>query len=681
MRLLPHINTRARIGETDFNFTNETLSYEIQKRTEIESDYGIISTIATTNPASPLYVIEDITGSNDLTVSSGGSVTPEGNIVYSNEEVALDISENGVEYTVFIEYNLAGIDSVASRYSKYEPKFFERLENAKVLVNTSQIEVDIAQCGSLNNPEVIQIDKTVNLSDPKTYTQDRLNNIVKLAVVSKTDGTIFISFDGTEVRPWYSPNDIVHRSKIGTGTPTDSNPHGIGISDFTVGPLSLFDFNQRSGGIVSKDVDFPGSVGRRVDLTQVATDAGGQVTFVTNSDNENKGVASTRPYSVAKVEDVNGNQYAFSYNKETGVLNIYEANTGIKYNIITFIVDACTPYISTSELAIITPNENEAVITEGVAVNTIDSNEISFKSNVIDRTFRCYLNESKEVVSNPSILGAFSIGSNTPENTVKDISADNLGETKIEVGFKTDNSSAAFSIEISGTLTDGSEATEEIDMGVVFASTTHIGSTEQYFNSVTSWKLIKTGTTELDVPSDTKLIFYANKSYGDRRRLAAICDVTLSGDEWSMKDKRIVTPAVNYQVPSQFPVNALNGSVAMESADRLKYADPEVETLDDIRNSIEYTSRMINLSTFDLSGVTTLSLLIKQTHAGSVDSIIINEYSAPGTLSSTVNSGTTTVEEKNDIAIIDLDLTGVSSSHGVIIEINGSFLSYSIALR
>jgi len=77
-------------------------------------------------------------------------------------------------------------------------------------------------------------------------------------------------------RPWFSPIDLQHRNQIGTGTVTDTNPHGTSANDLTIGDLSIFQLNLDHGMVVAKDRSIAKVPGYRCTsaITQISVDDG-----------------------------------------------------------------------------------------------------------------------------------------------------------------------------------------------------------------------------------------------------------------------------------------------------------------------------------------------------------------------------------------------------------------------
>ena len=700
MRQLPYLNFRVPVGETDLKFTNETISYEIQQRTKILSEYGIVSEVNTINSSSPLMVSLNEEDSK-VVIGSGGAVTSDGNIVYSYAEVQLDLEVSDDWYTVFIEYDTIGVDSTLSRYNKYEPKYFERLEKAIELINSTQSDIDTIKCGSSGEPTVIKIDKSSNLTDQKTYTRDRLNNIVKLALVQRTVTTTTLIIEGSDIRPWFSPKDIVHRSKVGSGAITDNNPHGLGISDFTVGPLTLFDIVQNNGKVISNDVDFPTIPGKKVTLT-ITSSASSifTINFMTDADNGNTNISNTRPYSINKITNVGGTvEYAFTYDKNLGTLTVFEAD-GSSLKIVAFIADAGTPFASSSNsIKIIHPNENEVIITEGLAINTIEDDEVFLSGSVVERDFRCYVNSDKQLISNPGVLGTYAILNPSYYQTDTVLNSDEIGKSKIQLGINTnDIISSKFIVKIKGILaTTGAEVEESLDIAnkVTINTTDYLITSTNVYTSLTSFSLEADTTGAYVVPTDARMTIYNFRTYESRRRMAAICDVNhKESGIVSFKDKRIAVPSIQ-QVEQSFipPSRAIASTydsgllMASENYNLLKLVDPELEEFDSGLNCDYYSSRMIRFRQTTLSNFTTYMLRVVIKIANDIPESELPEdflkpatvylYSAVGSL---ISTSTAIYYYNTDIGELRITFSGVTALYGCKFNFSSNFIHYSVYL-
>jgi hypothetical protein len=123
--------------------------------------------------------------------------------------------------------------------------------------------------------------------DKTLFSGDTLADSVVLASIVWTDSDVPLvltddSYGYSFVRPWFSAVDVEHRSAVGSGTVSSTNPHGVGLSDLTVGSMTLYDQLTNSGMILSKAMSVPGVPGYicfdQFDATTIKTDIDGTVT-------------------------------------------------------------------------------------------------------------------------------------------------------------------------------------------------------------------------------------------------------------------------------------------------------------------------------------------------------------------------------------------------------------------
>lgn len=85
-------------------------------------------------------------------------------------------------------------------------------------------------------------------------------------------------------RPWFSVVDLQHRSLVGTGTYSPTNPHQTSANDLTVGDLSMFQLHLDHGVVVVKDKSIakvPGTRCTSAITTVLVDDAAGTATGFT----------------------------------------------------------------------------------------------------------------------------------------------------------------------------------------------------------------------------------------------------------------------------------------------------------------------------------------------------------------------------------------------------------------
>lgn len=690
VRKLPYPNWRTPLTESDLSFLGDITTQEIQERTKAFSNYGIVSNVDPLTASSPLQVTV-APNNRELSVGVGTAITPGGNIVMNKEEIKLNIPTENEEYTVFIEYDLIGIDRKLTRYNTYEPSVYNRIEDAQEFVNSSEYDVNSVVCEKGKQRTPIKIDKSANLARTELYPVERLENIVKLGTAIKTnegsDTVVLLTLDGTGLRPWFSAHDVIHRSKLGSGLPTDSNPHGIALSDLTVGNLTLFDMMQDGGFIVSKDYMFPHYPGREVTVQVTYTLASSGITFkpVENAKKKQNGTYGTtiKPYKIGYIyaEGQPDVQFPFTYNFETGYLSIQGIDPQwSKYNIVCYVVDCLTPYnpqeMAINGIRVAAPSKYEVAITGGIALNTIQNNEISFDGNVTPMDFTCYLNEEGNVISNPGILGKFSLG-DVESDEDQTFTVNNFGTAKIGIGLRTYNQ-ANFAIEVKGILEDGSEDTDTIIIDTNSWPYTYFSS--KYFVSISSWKIVQNGSNSLTVPEDSQIVFYAFRNWESRRRLAEICVVNHPGSGGGSiyyKDTRNIGFTLNpvAQFANPYPIPDGYEILALESAREMRY----IHTGDILKYNTAmsprgtYKSRMFYIPTSD---PVTLTVYIEETYPNSVNGMVWETYFSPGSY-----LGENWFSWSGGVGGIRIGTLGLAGNQYGFLKIEGSFRNYTLAYK
>lgn len=115
--------------------------------------------------------------------------------------------------------------------------------------------------------------KVLAAADYNDLSQNIRNHTVALAVVNMmpvdpaagggAEAVVDLSrVNYAFIRPWFSPIDIAHRMRLGSGTETEGNPHRMSLNDLaaTAG-LSLYELENSIGIVLAKDVSVSGVPG------------------------------------------------------------------------------------------------------------------------------------------------------------------------------------------------------------------------------------------------------------------------------------------------------------------------------------------------------------------------------------------------------------------------------------
>lgn len=241
---------------------------------------GIVSaTDPTTHTSGSSDVLAvSVNSENQLTldVNPGLAVMQSGvwiqlhNIV---RQVAMADTTTGVPNVVYLQYFLDDAPP--------EPNYFTE----SVVPYTIRVGDPLNDGTTVNNESVLVSSLTVDSYNQLSASVKQ--DIVPLAVATvqsiNTGGVITseVTLDHTDAsytfnRPWFSVVDNFHRSQVGTGQATSTNPHATSGNDLTVGDLSILQLQLDHGIIVAKDRSIAKVPGYRCTtaVTSILTDDG-----------------------------------------------------------------------------------------------------------------------------------------------------------------------------------------------------------------------------------------------------------------------------------------------------------------------------------------------------------------------------------------------------------------------
>ncbi len=271
-------------------FERQAFIDEILKRTrllfgEIDSTlnrYGIVDsedprTALPSETTRPLVVSINSSDPATVDVSPGTAVFASGEVIFL---------ENGAS-RIAVPGGIGTKSVVFLRFSELEAG--PRLTRYETLANTY---VDFLQ----NDSDYIQV-LTRNDYDALSFDEKLLTiplaHITVQEVVSGGGTTTELVVDMTQDqlstnRMWFTPVDIEHRSFVGSGVVSSSNPHGMSLNDISAsGSQTLFQLHLDHGMIVSKDRDMakvPGKICEETILSgAVSVDVTGSITGILNA--------------------------------------------------------------------------------------------------------------------------------------------------------------------------------------------------------------------------------------------------------------------------------------------------------------------------------------------------------------------------------------------------------------
>lgn len=330
----------------------------------------------------PLAVSVNATNQNTVDVNPGVAVFLSGVFLELHDtvrQVALADQSVGVPNVVYLEYHLADATLQLNDYTETPSPYTMRIGEDADSLQTDDILINSITVDNWN-------------SLPATSKED----LVPLAVVTMesvydaTTGTTVnsLSIDHTRAsyawnRPWFSVVDLAHRLKVGSGTVTDSNPHGQSFQDGTVGDFSLLELLLDHGMVVGDDKTIPKVPGYRCTstLTNILTDdASGTFTGIANAQ------YVALPYFPVRVgrtwDAVSGETLAGEHVPQTNLVVFPTADpvaAGTSISVYYTRVQAAEPPLpNATTFTTVGPTTGELIVAGGLAKTALSTTEETF---------------------------------------------------------------------------------------------------------------------------------------------------------------------------------------------------------------------------------------------------------------------------------------------------------------
>lgn len=349
---------------------------------------------STIKPLWPTFSPDSYTTVN---VSSGRAVTKAGNVVELSDystPVSVAGTNGTVESVILLQY--IEEDSGEIGYS-----------SDGVAVDVGRVAV--ARLSSMSKTDFL---------NPTIMTTDILDDTIVLGVVqwSETVAPVIYTTQASGYvwnRPWFTPVDVQHRSQVGTGVVSSTNPHGIGINDLAAGAGShVYDHLTSSGMIWSKDSSVPGISGSLCYDEFADADIQRDNTGTKTASSWFSGFGtlfvelSQYPNVVHKAFDQTGNEIAVDYIKGTRMCVLVTDTVPTKVTVY---------YTATTSLSISSVTQNaitfrqvqtpDIVITQGQARTTVLLPTVPLrKYSTVPREIVFKMSTAGQVFADPSVV-------------------------------------------------------------------------------------------------------------------------------------------------------------------------------------------------------------------------------------------------------------------------------------
>jgi hypothetical protein len=511
------LNFDAALSVQDWTAYRNLLENEILKRFLISAgsppnstpQTGIVdilnpSEINSTETTRPFLVTISALNSLTVAINAGTAVTPSGAIVYNEGNLSFPLARTQSQdvNVIYIENSLiSGGQQLLNDYQ--QPLYSQEVQNSSNL--------GVALLADFNNSSLF----------PAT----RLKNIVVLAVVnvvSTVNSGVVLQIDLTQSiysfnRPWFSVQDLQHRSYIGSGAVTSTNPHGISTNDLTVaGNVGLFQGLSSSGIVVSRDQSINKMTGavrcsESIPLNRVLTDTTGIVTANSvygkvGAQYVNLLAFPTRLGSIY-LTDNPANAISGEIIPGTNILVLGpEENISLPLTVEYTQTQALMPPVSTpsNQVTFLQPSSGEIIVAEGLTSSVIPNTTISLEGQgPFPRRYRVYQQGSGAFVTFPQTL--------IPATLLNNIGTSLYAPTftlsypaRVVFGITKANPDPAMSVqvEIMGLDISGSQITETLTLSTAggwvdetipstnYDSPNQLVSTTQIFSSVTNIQVL-----------------------------------------------------------------------------------------------------------------------------------------------------------------------------------------------
>ena len=497
---LPGLNYDSRLNIDDLAFQSDETEKAILDRTTIafgyralsQPKYGIIDSIDPKNIVSeetsrPLLVYASVINPININITTGSAVTSNGSIVINPtliEDFSLARTVINDINVVFIENEI--IDAPPKRKTRYNVDQYTR---------------------RIQNPTVIKVALLTDYQNTILFPPTRKNNIIVIAIVTVVQNTsklgLELQFDYTDSsyqfnRPWYSPVDIEHRSKLGSGTPTDKNIHGLAFNDLSSGNLTLYDQLLNIGSIQARDDLLKGIPGtpcyETIEASRILIDRLGILTSSSRFGGIGAQYIQLANYPVFitsfYLESHKSIDIAWDHIPGTKLIVLPNPKTFTSTAIINYnrVYSVEPPsQIFSNNLTFGQPDvTKEQILTEGLAITSLTNQFIDFDgSGPVPRNYILYLIGNGTLLKTPQPI-------QTPYllddlgTMITTIAATFYGPAKISIGLAgaTAVSSMSIVIRLTGRDIDDNAIVEDITfLGTTWESTPHLENSNQYILS------------------------------------------------------------------------------------------------------------------------------------------------------------------------------------------------------
>lgn len=447
--------------------------------------FGVVSTYDPAKAPLELAVIQDSNSASTVAVQPGWAVFPSGELIIIDAPlvgIALASTATGAVNVVYLQFSEEEVDDQLTRGNVLVPTKVQYLSDPTTYVSS------------------------VLLTTWQAFTSVDLQTKIPLAVVG-VDSTGALNIDQSKSqlstnRPWFTAVDIDHRSRLGTGLVTSSNPHGMSLNDLSVSNgKTILDLLTTRGGIVARDAALtkvPGHLCKEIIPSgQVLQDLSGAVTGFQGAWYVN---LTRYPRQLVRVTIQDVNPLLDEVPDLAGMLipgrnyvvfsDLDEQHLGlaIKTLVIEYIaVDVLSPTdqgVITNALAFkpawSTSPSDETVIAGGLALATPLLQHSMTDAGPFPSLYRLFLRGDGYIYKTPQPV--FCYATLTSMGTaIQPVSINMLGPSRLRVGLTlaTANPALVVAIKLTGLDASNNAISETVTFGAAWAQDITIGTSSE----------------------------------------------------------------------------------------------------------------------------------------------------------------------------------------------------------
>lgn len=517
--------------------------------------HGIVSTVDPTADYSPLWVVAVEDQPMYWDVTPGTAVTPSGRFLTTatTSRVSLASVDQGASNLIVIR-------------TKTEALGHYVVTGSGDVVDTANIET--AEVGCLTYDAYVNLKSTASSSVIGVLNYE---DIVVLGVVvwdTSAGPTLYTAATTGYpwIRPWFSAVDAEHRSKVGTGVVTDTNPHGLGLADLQLGEFPLYSQLTSSGMLYSSDYSTPGIPGtycyQRFLQDAVKLDNSGELT--SNSPYGGIGaryvVLDTYPNTITSIRKVGAKrEMCGSLIPRTNIVVIAKEETiNDTIDVWYFKTDSLTVTSQTQTSVTFKPvQNNDLVITNGQGIPSVGNTTLQFRRyGTIPRTLTALVADSGKIFADPYVLVPSTLvveaQREAQSNQIELYAPARIG---IGVSYFAAVSSAYLAVRVYGLNEAGESISEVLEFRGAVVEESPVGSdvesasqvhfTDATFASLTQWEIVTDSAfAPVGLNFGASVTIYARTDIA-KARLASVARIHWNGSSVAgIKDARRILPIV-----------------------------------------------------------------------------------------------------------------------------------------